>query len=524
MTHKLTRLARAGMVACLLGTGIFTTAYAQSFTYPSIPQNGLSPTPYGMGTINSAMMECPDYGSTLAAVVVSDLAGASLYLDFGNGAATSGPVPVTQAAWALADVTIGDDPNMPGQQYVVAVSYREITATPGVYNIMVQSYTVANLGGPMNVTVNPAGPVLIGTGDLPKIDVFADEGVAPVGPFPTMNKVVVAYKDAGNTIQLDLRDMDLNPLLTYAITTGPTTFINAIDAAAIVERPSGEMTVCVSALSNSNSDLEVYECNLSTMTTPPPTLLQSGLMAYYTRIEGFGIYEAGNGIAKWAVTTSDNLHKIQLYTDLTPPYTTNPQLYFLGSTQEYPALASGIGPVAGPAGNLGNSQYTYAWGAPLFNEYYSQSLDLGGNPMSGSNFLVVNNTPCNMVSDPPELITVSNASNSGTNLFVAWNEGSRIMYKQTDNGFGYRPTGTSNVKSFATLTVSPNPAGNKVMVRTTEDISNLTLMNSVGALVLRQAAKTGETAVDVSGIAAGTYFLHITGKNGTTTKPLVIAR
>ena len=523
MKTKRYKLVQTAMLACLLITGLCPTADAQVLIPPAIPQKPLAPTPGGMATINSAMIECPDYGHTFAAVTVSDFNGTNLFLDFGDGTVTSGPIQVTTGSWALADVTIGDDLSQSGSQYIVVVSYRELIWSPTpYYEIRAKRYVVDDLGGAMNITQFPY--TFIGDGDLPKIDIFADE-TAPIGGLPSLHEVVIAYLDPSNTIQLERRDMTLGLLQNYAVPSSSAGVFGALDVAAIKDMNTGEQIAAVSTISNSNADLEVYENNLTTWSTPPPTLLQNNLIAYYTRIEAFGLYDGSAPFAKWAVTTSNKLRDIMLYTDLTPPFAANPQPGFNSSSHEYPALASGIGPVYGPPNTMGNTQYTYAWGAPLHYQYYSQALDASGNPPAAINdFYVVNNSPCTMVSDPPELITLCNSANSGANLFVAWNEGGRIMYKQTDNTFGYKPTGIEDIKSFASLTVSPNPATDRILIRSAQGAGKLNIINSVGTLVLRQDIKTGEAEVNTSHLSAGNYFLRISGEEGTITRPLVIAR
>lgn len=524
MNHKLTRLAGAGMLACLLSTGLGTTSRAQNIIPPSFAQQGLAPTPNHMATINAAMMECPDYGGrTLAAVVTSEINGTNLYLNYGNGAVTSGPIPVTSAGWAWADVTIGDDPVMPGNRYVVVVSYREYFS-PGMYNIYLRRFIVEDLAGAMTVT--PFAPVMIGLGDNPKIDNVADPANA-VGPYPGMTQFLATYTlMTGGTVGYHKANMDFTApqVGTIPLSSG---YIS-MDAAAVRDLGvnGGDVFAYVSVLGNNNTELRVYEKNVTTGAPATFTTLQTGLMSYYSRIEALGLRDANAGLndAKWAVTTSSNLRRIMLYTNLTPPYYCNPQAYFNTGSQEYPALASGIGALGGPPANMGNSQYTYAWGAPTMGNYYSQAIATDGTPIAPNDFHVVNNSPCVMPSDPPELIALCNSANSGTDLFVAWNEGSRVMYKQLDNTLAYRPTAVKDAQSFASLTVSPNPAKDKIIIRTTEEVNGVSIVNSVGALVSRKSIKTGETTLDISNLAAGTYFLHISGKNGTTTKSLVVVK
>ena len=516
MTIRLHLLARTFVLAGLLSSGFCNPASAQNFLTPSLNEVPVGATPYHLATVNTALMECP-FGGTFGAIVYSDFDGINLYLDYGNGAVISGPIPVATAQWGMADVTIADDITAPGDRYVVAVSYKKLNAS-FTYDIYMARYLVDDLNGAMNVTLLPSS--YLGVGDNPKIDVVADPTFI-IGNYPAMSRLMMLYT-SGVTMQVRTSvAIDLSAPVNMS---GPANY-TATDVAAVRDVTGGNnhQVAYICALNNTNSQLYLVKLNLNT-STQTVTLLQSGLITYNPRIEAFGIESNPSPFAKWAITTSDNIRKIMLYTSNTLPYYSNPQAFFNTSSQEYPALASGIGPLYGIPSYIGNRQFTYAYGAPAMQRYFSQALDPAGNPMAPNDFHIVNNAPCYLLSDPREAIALSNSSNSGSDMLIAWNEGSRIYYKHMDNTFAYRPTGIDDVKSFATLTVSPNPASNQVRIRSAADISDISIMNSLGALVHRQDAKTRETTIDVSGFAAGTYFLRISGKEGTTTKPLVIAR
>jgi hypothetical protein len=517
MTTQLLRFARAGALACLLFPALAPTASAQNFITPNfLTENPVDVTPYHLATVNTSLIECP-IGGTFGAIVYSDFDGVKLYLDYGNGAVTSGPIPVVTTQWGMADVTIADDINAPGDAYVVAVSYKKLVPLSNTYEIHVTRYRVDDVSGAMNVT--PMGDLNFGIGDDPKLDVVADH-TNIIGNYPAMSRFMLLCTTGGIMRVISAVAIDLSlPMNMF----GPPNY-RATDVAAVRDITGGNNyeVAYISALSNSNTQLSVVKLNLSTATTTV-TPLQSGLSTYNPRIEAFGIQDNFTPFAKWAITTTDNIQKIMLYTSNTLPYHCNPQPFFSGSSQEYPALASGIGPIYGNPSYIGNRQFTYAWGAPAMQRYFSQALDPVGNPISPIDFHIVNNAPCYMLSDPREVIGLSNSSNSGSDMLVAWNEGTHIYYKYMDNTFHYRPTDIDDVKSFATLTVSPNPAGSLVRIRSANDISNISIINSVGSLIYRQDTKKPETTIDVSSFASGTYFLRIEDKTGTVTKPLVIA-
>ncbi len=514
MTNK-TRFTRIRILAGLLCAGLSQSLSAQPyFPLPTRSEQSAIATPYQLASINTSMIECP-FGGTLAAIVQSDYNGIYLHVDYGNGATINSPILVESTPWGLADVTIGDDMNAPGDRYIIAISYRkQISASPLTYEIHLKRYVVDDVSGALNV--NPDMDLNLGQGTDPKIDNIADENTI-IGNYPAMNRLMMLYTNGANNMRILTAEMDFSGI---SIANGPAEY-KGTDIAAVKDLGSGQVLACVSALSNNNTTLWAIEHNLSTNANTI-TMLDNGISSYDPRIEAFGIYDPTAGFAKWAVTASDHVRNINLYTNLTTAYTCNPWAQFNKSTQEAPVLASGIGPVYGNTSYTGNRQYSYAWAAPANNVYFAQAIDASGLPVDPDSFRVVNNSPCTMFVDPREVIAMANSANSGYGTIVAWNEGSEVRYKQLDNVYRYKPTGIGELKSLISLTVSPNPARDRVKIRTSEDVSTLSIVNSLGALVSRQAIRTGETTVDISQLAAGTYFLHISGKAGTTTRPLVV--
>ena len=517
MTSRLHRVASTFALAGLLSSGLYNPASAQNFLGPNVlTEVPVGPTPYHLATVNTSLIECP-FGGTFGAIVYSDFDGINLYLDYGNGAVTSGPIPIATTPWGMADVTIADDITAPGDRYVVAISYKKLN-TSSTYDIHLVRYLVDDVNGAMNVNI--INDLNFGPGDNPKVDVVADH-TNIIGNYPAMSRLMLLCTTGGIMRIITAVAIDLSSPVNMF---GPPNY-TATDAAAVRDITGGNNheVAYICALSNLNTQLSIIKLNLTT-NTQTTSLLQSGLTTYNPRIEAFGIQDNNTPFARWAITTSDNIRKIMLYTNNTLPYYSNPQAFFNASSQEYPALASGIGPLYGQTNYIGNRQYTYAYGAPAMQRYFSQALDLVGNPINPNDFHIVNNAPCYLLSDPREVIGLSNSSNSGSDMLIAWNEGSRIYYKHMDNNFAYRPTGIDDVKSFSTLTVSPNPASNYLRIRSAADISDISIMNSIGNLVHRQHIKGRETTIDVSSFAAGTYFLRISGKEGIITKPLVITR
>lgn len=70
----------------------------------------------------------------------------------------------------------------------------------------------------------------------------------------------------------------------------------------------------------------------------------------------------------------------------------------------------------------------------------------------------------------------------------------------------------SEEKNF---TVYPNPAGNRVQIKTEEAISQIHIMNLSGQIVREVPANMGSVRIDLEGVPTGIYIVKITWANGT---------
>ena len=74
----------------------------------------------------------------------------------------------------------------------------------------------------------------------------------------------------------------------------------------------------------------------------------------------------------------------------------------------------------------------------------------------------------------------------------------------------------------ATLTVSPNPANQKVMVELPELGGALTLFDATGRQLVQRTAVKTKTTLDVHTLPQGVYLLQYTSPRGTITKRLIV--
>ncbi|MBK9249398.1 MAG: T9SS type A sorting domain-containing protein [Ignavibacteria bacterium] len=75
------------------------------------------------------------------------------------------------------------------------------------------------------------------------------------------------------------------------------------------------------------------------------------------------------------------------------------------------------------------------------------------------------------------------------------------------------------------ITISPNPTSTSFTISGIDNISSVKIMNSLGIMVNGQwLMVNGQISVDVSGLAAGVYFVQVQTATGIVTKPVVITR
>ncbi|HEU4609628.1 MAG TPA: T9SS type A sorting domain-containing protein, partial [Chitinophagaceae bacterium] len=244
---------------------------------------------------------------------------------------------------------------------------------------------------------------------------------------------------------------------------------------------------------------------------------------YDPRIEAFGLYDPSRGV-KWTIVARENMQKIMLYTGPGTGYHCNPSQYnpASGMTQEYPTIAAGIGPAWG--GNIGNEQYSYAWGDPSKGRYLAQALNFWGDPINPDNASIVNNTYCtSMPSDPSDIISMSNSCNTGLGTVVAWNEGNKIFYKFLGNTYQFRPTGIEQVKSLPDFEIYPNPAADnfQLSLGNSSDKFAISIASLDGKVVLTQDGSGKVAKVDVSKLVPGVYFVEVSNEASRSVQRLV---
>lgn len=97
----------------------------------------------------------------------------------------------------------------------------------------------------------------------------------------------------------------------------------------------------------------------------------------------------------------------------------------------------------------------------------------------------------------------------------------RLYIKDLDQGEAYSDVVPVGTTCNTTIAVYPNPASDKVVINGLSDNAELKVTDILGAIVLKAELHTGQTALDISTLAAGTYyFVFTTGGQTQTLKIL----
>ncbi|MFM2016990.1 MAG: hypothetical protein RL007_646 [Bacteroidota bacterium] len=86
------------------------------------------------------------------------------------------------------------------------------------------------------------------------------------------------------------------------------------------------------------------------------------------------------------------------------------------------------------------------------------------------------------------------------------------------------PAGVIETEAPAQLNVYPNPANDKVVIETNAAQSRIEICDVTGRVVLTANANAGNTVINTTSLATGTYVVRAINGNSVTTQRLVIAR
>ncbi len=531
MRTVVSRLATA-FLTVVLSAG---AALSQVPTYPADDTDIPLETTYNGATLSTAMIERVEGEQPVSVIAYSTFDKMGFFVQYEDAMDHFDAFEDTQ--WSAVDVAIADDLNELGEYYFIAVVYKVLNASAGTCDLKLMLFRARVASG--SIVIQGGAPVdSAHLGTITFIDGitshFRIDAAASLtdnyGPdIPVIDRFVVLYQDGTDTRIREFAS-DLSWEEDYYVTSN--IFVGK-DIATSVNRDSGTTEAIIAGVVG--SDIYYIEYELS----PVGIVGGGGPLAGNVygwsgpRIEAFGLYDFSGSAAKWAMVADIGMHdSIMLFTDINPAQRANPTM---GSFQEYPTIAAGIGPlVDSRAGMFGNTQYSFAWGNTSYpssysGNYFANYLDQWGILTEPMDCRQVNNTPgpLALTSDPSDWISMSNSCNSGLGSVTAWNDGQWIMYKiNIAPDYRFRPkdedkTAIPDVLVLPTA-IYPNPAKDHFMVEQVKPGTQLELVNSLGQVVHRETITSEKAKVEVSGLGAGTYYIHFTGSQGNPVKQKLV--
>lgn len=532
----------ARLLTCVLAGSLSVGSLsAQTPVLATDPDLGITNT-FNGATLSTAMIEHLESERPISVIAYSSFDKMGFYVQYGSSGDKFDTFEDTR--WSAVDVAIIDDPDPSalGEYYYVGVVYKVLDLSMTqydlklkVFRIRVASGTVSVVsGGPVS-TLDLATVAITEPGNL-RIDAVASMTQDHGPGIPVMDRFMVLYPDPV-TSTMNIREVapDLSLDETYEVIPN---ILAGKDIAVSVDRANGFTEAYIGSVMG--NDLYVLSYRMYSPAFSYISALNGSLTGnVYTlsspRIEAFGLLNPGSNDAKWAaVADIGTMHdSIMVYTDQTlTGQKANPTM---GFHQEYPTIAAGIGPTVGSrSGMTGNRQYGFAWGnthptSMYRGNYFSNYLDYQGVLVNPTVCRYVNRTPgpLGLATDPGDQISMSNSANSGLGMLTAWVDGRNVMYKVVEDGdYRFRPdnqdkTGIEGVLSL-TAAVYPNPAQDHFIIQDALKGSPVSVVNSLGQVVLRETILSNKTRVDVSALSPGIYHVDFTDNGGKQTRQKLV--
>lgn len=543
-------------LSILVAISLFFT-HAQAYTYTSSTQND-NKVSFGIGACN---------GSTSMTALSSDMydlgGGNELIAEAYTGASVdvnwctlsnNTVLPVTTAGlivgesdgtnaafgsfpWAFQalpsnatnlDVVLGNYISGGSKIYMAAIIYE------AAGNIYLSVYQVNGIGT-STITLSPTsgGPVQLNSSpaSYPHIDLFADNSTYKSGTVPNLHEFAAVWNESGiiKGFYGDLPSFSVSTTIS-PVTIGTGAVLNP-DVAATAEYPTTTGAKTAYVTWTTGTDLYVTEWNPIAGTTGSTTTLESSSTCsaiYYPRIES-QLFAGSGTVGQSIWCTAAAVDYGSGYTDavaysfnssgwapLTGTVVTNDITSLFGSTTEnylMPVVAgNGMS-----ANSPGGTQFTIYYYSTIYNinngyygDFYASYVDmtgalsssiylvpLWGTAMSSSYFSLAN-LPC---------LSISTCSNTGHDLHACWFNSRWLADKNSGAGYAFKATSIEkpNVDNF---NIYPNPATTNLVINKANDADYL-ITSMTGQLIKQGRLKTDHEPVNLSGVASGTYFIHL---------------
>lgn len=251
------------------------------------------------------------------------------------------------------------------------------------------------------------------------------------------------------------------------------------------------------------------------------------------RIECKALGNVVPGEATWTVAASvvpwgGSNFEIRTYNDAitTPNITT-----FNSPYNNWRPVVTGTGEDMDPSasGRVGETQFSIGYysdynGLNANGDYFANSVDIAGGTITNTNTYQINNTPLSQsfgIGSPLNApMAMATSTNTGDDLFSVWYAGwdismnwGYLYYKFAGNGYGFKTTTIGNLTPEQSSGIHPNPVKDVLFVDNAAN-SQYTVLNTLGAVVLKGKIDNKSNSIDVSSLAAGSYFIHLLDDNG----------
>ena len=112
-----------------------------------------------------------------------------------------------------------------------------------------------------------------------------------------------------------------------------------------------------------------------------------------------------------------------------------------------------------------------------------------------------------------------NLPNASNDYYIAFNATSGYGYGVLIDDVCIAATslGLEDVNTTSNFTYFPNPVNNVLSIKAQASIDSITVYNMLGQTVVRSTPNTTTTAVDMSGLQTGAYFVQVAINNSIET-------
>jgi|GEM_PF-5987854 len=258
------------------------------------------------------------------------------------------------------------------------------------------------------------------------------------------------------------------------------------------------------------------------------------------RIECKTLGDVKSGEATWTVVAAvqpfgGGGFETRTYTDVS----STPNVSTFGSANNnWRPVVTGVGEDMDPSasGRVGETQFSVGYysdytGLNPNGDYFANSVDIVGGTITNTNTYQINFTPLSQPFAPgtptQAPMAMATSSNTGDDLFSVWYAGwdqamywGYLYYKFAGNGYGFKTTNIGAVTAEQKAGIHPNPTKEVLFVDNAAN-AQYTVLNTLGAVVLKGRIDNKTSSINVENLAAGSYFIHLQDDNGVRSSKFI---